>query len=409
MPGFGFLAWFCAAKDGSEVAVAALLREGADVDARGMWDSTALICACQYRHESIALLLLNNGANVDLLNERGCTALLHCAVEGLLQATRALIAAGAEVNTPRAVVYNSVTDCNMLLTPLLAACTNGHVEVGRALLEAGARPDWDGRVSVQEAPADGARATDSRAPERTSSADASGGDVTAGCDATSSATTAAAPVDGLAAVQSNATCSAVERRCRWGTPLLHACRFNQAPMVALLLQWRSTDGDAPVVNVNAVDAAGCTPLLYACMATNEAMVVQLLEHGAAASVSNAAADTGLTPLHAASAAGLTDAVAALCVSGADVRAADGRGQTPLLLASKAGHVSAVQCLLRHGRLPAAWPALRATLTARCAGADPAAADHSLMSPMQVAQMAGHDSVLVMLRDALQRRGDAQSR
>ena len=53
-----------------------------DVNHRGMWDNTPLMSACQYRHPELAMYLISAGADVNAVNERGNTALLHAALEG---------------------------------------------------------------------------------------------------------------------------------------------------------------------------------------------------------------------------------------------------------------------------------------------------------------------------------------
>lgn len=83
-----------------------LLEGGAAVDERGMWESTPLLCAAQYRHEEAVRLLLEHGADPGAANERGCTPLLHACVEGLETAAELLLERGAPVNVERAVVYN---------------------------------------------------------------------------------------------------------------------------------------------------------------------------------------------------------------------------------------------------------------------------------------------------------------
>ncbi|KAJ1462340.1 hypothetical protein M885DRAFT_422086, partial [Pelagophyceae sp. CCMP2097] len=65
----------CKAGDASKVEQA--LDNGAPLDARGMWNATALIVAAQYGHASTAMLLIQRGADIFARNERGADALLY--------------------------------------------------------------------------------------------------------------------------------------------------------------------------------------------------------------------------------------------------------------------------------------------------------------------------------------------
>ncbi len=192
----------------------------ATINYRGMWDNTPLMSACQYKHEACALALVAVGADVNALNERGNTALLHAALEGLPAVVAALLAAGtfsllptayqyptrrvgkdeqmklctpppptshlppptprthalsrhphactlphthahthflklsspgAQPNVCASVVYNGQADANQPLTPLGAACINGHVEVVAALVDAGAPSRQSALASTVEA------------------------------------------------------------------------------------------------------------------------------------------------------------------------------------------------------------------------------------------------------------------
>lgn len=123
----------------------------ATINYRGMWDNTPLMSACQYKHEACALALVAAGADVNALNERGNTALLHAALEGLPAVVAALLAAGAQPNVCASVVYNGQADANQPLTPLGAACINGHVEVVAALVDAGAPSRQSALASTVEA------------------------------------------------------------------------------------------------------------------------------------------------------------------------------------------------------------------------------------------------------------------
>jgi ankyrin repeat protein len=105
----------------------------------GMWDNTPLICACQYSHAEVALALIQAGADVHAVNEKGNTSLLHACVEGLTEVVSELLHRGADATAAAAVIYNSVTDSNQVLSPLMAACVNNHVDCVKLLVAHGAR------------------------------------------------------------------------------------------------------------------------------------------------------------------------------------------------------------------------------------------------------------------------------
>ena len=131
-----------AAKDGNVAEIKRLLREGGAtapapapapapavslVNSRGMWDTPALVFACQYGRAAAALELLRHGADARLANARGGTALLYACVESaaadMAEVAVALIAAGVDVEAPPVRVYDSLIDRATQHTPLTAAAS----------------------------------------------------------------------------------------------------------------------------------------------------------------------------------------------------------------------------------------------------------------------------------------------
>lgn len=88
-----------AEREGKQAVVEALIRAGADVNARGGENMTALMWACRSRQDDCGILeaLLRAGADVSAADVRGRTALMH-AVEQGGRRVEALMRAGADVN-----------------------------------------------------------------------------------------------------------------------------------------------------------------------------------------------------------------------------------------------------------------------------------------------------------------------
>ena len=146
-----------AAKDGNTTEIKRLLRAGGApasapasapapavslVNSRGMWDTPALVFACQYGRAAAALELLRHGADARLANARGGTALLYACVEStaadMAEVAVALIAAGAGVEAPPVRVYDSLIDRATQHTPLTAAASRLPAEAVVELAGAGA-------------------------------------------------------------------------------------------------------------------------------------------------------------------------------------------------------------------------------------------------------------------------------
>ena len=145
-----------AAAAGKPEAIELLLDAGADPNARDLTNgqTTVMFAAALNRSEAIRLLA-GRGADVDVLSavseaganesshsaERaknvatvGGNAALHFAArEGLLEAVKALLEAGAEVN--------QISSASDGMTPLVQAIINGRLDVAEVLLKHGADPN----------------------------------------------------------------------------------------------------------------------------------------------------------------------------------------------------------------------------------------------------------------------------
>jgi len=144
---------FASIKRGETAKCEQLVRNGADVNEKGMWGNSPLIAACQNNKPEIAMLLLNskqgrdrsdsdeNGStlqlapiNIDAMNERGYTALLFAAMYGMEEVIDALLQQGASGDVPESKAYNPVLDKSVPLTPLSVSIMNGHMSIVERLL-----------------------------------------------------------------------------------------------------------------------------------------------------------------------------------------------------------------------------------------------------------------------------------
>lgn len=123
--------------------------DNVDLDERGMWGNTPLLVATQYAHPQVALALIAGGANTCLENERGATALHFSCAEGFVDVGRALLDNGARADPHVAAVHHPGVNGGQTVhvTPLSAAATGGHTELVRLLLQHGA--DVNRRVSTK--------------------------------------------------------------------------------------------------------------------------------------------------------------------------------------------------------------------------------------------------------------------
>jgi ankyrin repeat protein len=85
-------------------------------------ETTPLHAVIARKHQDLALLLLNNGADAGVTNERGETPLLQASKFGLVSVVERLLKMGVHVNVSSGE------------TPMDVACQGGHTDVVRLLL-----------------------------------------------------------------------------------------------------------------------------------------------------------------------------------------------------------------------------------------------------------------------------------
>jgi bla regulator protein blaR1 len=127
-----------AAKGGHLDAVRLLVDHGADVDRGVAGDGNALIAAAAEGHLDVVRYLVDRGASLEKIVPGDENPLIGAAAEGRAAVVRFLLERGANVNA-RAWADSPDRGRGEWRTPLLMARRNGHTEVERILLAAGAK------------------------------------------------------------------------------------------------------------------------------------------------------------------------------------------------------------------------------------------------------------------------------
>ena len=152
--GEGQTALHLVARTGNVDAAKLLVKAGADVNAREGWGGqTPLMWAASQNQPAMIAFLISKGADANAhatvrgwqrrvtaegrpkdMNHGGFTSLLFAAREGYVEAARALLKNGADIDRP---------DPDGT-TPLVMALTNGQWDMAKVLIESGANVnDWD--------------------------------------------------------------------------------------------------------------------------------------------------------------------------------------------------------------------------------------------------------------------------
>ncbi|PNP59152.1 hypothetical protein THARTR1_01400 [Trichoderma harzianum] len=287
-----------------------------EVNARGYRDLTPLQVACKKGYDSIAEILLDAGADMEILSDDGRTPLLHAVQEQMESTVKLLATRGANVNF-----------IHLGTTALHTAAQMGYSAIFEYLLKGGA-------------------------------------DIHAGAGTTVGTPLHAAciMIDGNATIQRLIDLGAgIDETDEEGkTPLHIAALYGKPASLRLLIrnganmEARDSRGRTPALfisfeeqrkeclqvlikfgaDVNVADYEGKT-LLYLAAGdeTLEDFVPELLEAGAAV---DEVVEDGYTPLHQAAWFKCTEAIKALVEHGANTEAVNSEGETPRMIAERQG-------------------------------------------------------------------------
>lgn len=144
----------CSAASGMADVVTYLLDHGANIDQGDHLGSTPLLCTCWHGHTRVVERLIERGADPTTGDDDDSSALMHVSGEGYVDLVRCFL------KNPRSLATINHQNLDGQ-TALYEACFNGHGEVVRMLLQAGADPtliDNQGQAATDMATSRGHRA-----------------------------------------------------------------------------------------------------------------------------------------------------------------------------------------------------------------------------------------------------------
>ena len=263
-----------------------------DVDARGGYYESPLLAALIQEDIDIALSLLQQGADVNVLSKRGMSPLHQASQGGHIDIVRFLLEHKADVNLP-----NIAGD-----TPLVLASLAGEMGVLRLLLEWGANVNFQNKEGFSPLHA--------------------------------AAQNGHLDVAQLL-IKSGAYIGSFNKK-GW-TSLHSASHSGHVKIAKLLIQYGA--------DVGSRNNDGWTPLHLALHLGHVKVAELLIQHGADV---DSRKNNGWTQLHSAACSGNVEMAELLTQHGVDVHSCENNGWTPFHLASHSGHVKMAELLIQHG-------------------------------------------------------------
>ena len=336
-----------AARGGNTDAVKVLLDHGADADARENYrGQTALMWAAAEGHPDIIKMLIAHGAEVGVrsldrdttlpkmeagtpiapIARGGLTALLFAVRQGQVEAARALLDGGADINEQDSDGNNA----------LVLAILNSHYDLAQLLIDRGANPNVaakNGRAALYTAveihDEDWSPRPARRTGDQTSSMAIIRALIAHGANV-NARLTAPAPIAKLAQDAGDKTMAS------GATPFMRAARSADLELMRFLLE---KGADPKLANKDGLNAL----MLASGLTWNdhirgtEAQALDAAKLCASLGLDvNAATDKGETALHGAAGRGADSIVRFLVDKGANVSARDKKGLTPLDIAMGKG-------------------------------------------------------------------------
>ena len=321
--------FFQSCEDGCLTIVHQLLNQHPDLKAQinSLKDNdgnAALIIASLNRDTDIVILLLENGAQVDITDTDGWTILMMVSEMGYSDVVKLLLDKGAQVDFTNTKFYG--------WTALMIASQDGHANVVKLLLDKGAQvdiADIDARTALMMASDYGSAEVVKLLLDKgaqVDTADIDGRTALVIASQNGQEDVAKLLLDGGARtdIQDN----------KGATALIIASQNGHANVVRLLINKKA--------QVNLKDINGTTALMLAAMNGNTDVVKLLLEAGASVDVQN---HNGFTALMLASEYGHIDIVKMLLNKGSTTAIQFDDGYCALVAASRNGHAGIVKLLL----------------------------------------------------------------